>query len=85
MSWFSGVVVFLLIWWTLLFTVLPWGNDRHDGAVTGADPGAPQTDRIRRKFIITTIISAALWIAIFLLIESDLISFRLLAQHLGVT
>lgn len=81
----SGIVVYLLIWWTLLFAVLPWGIERHKGEVAGADPGAPQHDRIKKKFIATSIVSAVVWLIIFFLIRSDLISFRVLAEGLRLT
>ncbi len=78
----SGTAVFFMIWWTLLFVVLPWGVTQHDGSVAGADPGAPQHNNIKRKFLITTLISAVVWVIIFLLIRSDLISFQRLAERL---
>ena len=40
MNWFTGVVLYVLIWWTMLFAVLPSGRvpgpnpmRRADGAV----------------------------------------------------
>jgi predicted secreted protein len=77
MNWFTGVVVYILIWWTALFAVLPIGTrpvDEPDGQ-TGWR-GAPERPMIRRKLIATTIVAAVLWGAVYGLIASDLISFR---------
>ena len=82
----SGAAVFFMVWWTILFVVLPWGMTRRDGAageqVPGADPGAPQYNNIRRKFLITTLISIGVWLCIFLIIRSDIFSFQRLAAGL---
>ena len=26
MAWAHGIIVFILIWWMVFFSVLPWGN-----------------------------------------------------------
>ena len=50
MNWFTGVVLFVIIWWTALFAVLPIGTR----PVAQADNksgwrGAPEQPRILRK------------------------------------
>jgi predicted secreted protein len=78
MTWFTGVVVYLLIWWTALFAVLPIGTR----PVEDADPeaggwrGAPARPLLGRKLIGTTVVAAVLWLGAYALIESDLVSFR---------
>ncbi|MEM6902811.1 MAG: DUF1467 family protein, partial [Pseudomonadota bacterium] len=79
MDWFSGIVVFLLIWWTALFTVLPFWVRRNDGSVEGVDPGAPEQPHLLRKAIVTTAVSAVIWLIIFILIEVEVISFHEIA------
>lgn len=81
----SGIAVFFMIWWTLLFVVLPWGIQRHDGSVQGVDPGAPQRHGIAKKFLITTIMAAIVWVIIYLLVKSDYLSFQSMAEKLAVT
>ena len=41
MNWITGVVVYFLIWWLVLFAVLPWGVQREENPQPGHDPGAP--------------------------------------------
>jgi predicted secreted protein len=77
MNWFTGVVLFVIIWWTALFAVLPIGIR----PVAQADDqsgwrGAPERPRILQKVIVTTIVASVLWVGSYLLIRSDYISFR---------
>jgi len=77
MGWVSGTVVYFLIWWVTLFAVLPVGA--HPDA--GSDPdtgwrGVPQRPRLLRKAVITTVISGLLWVAVYVLVDSDWLSFR---------
>ena len=40
----TAVAIFFLIWWVVLFAVLPWGvRSQHEGGeiTPGTDPGAP--------------------------------------------
>jgi predicted secreted protein len=77
MGWFTGCVVYFLIWWIVLFAVLPIGV--HSAA--NPDPrsgwrGAPEHPRLLMKVGITTLVAALLWFAAWLLISSPYISFR---------
>jgi predicted secreted protein len=74
MTWFSGVAIYLTLWWTVLFTVLPLGVVSHAEAGIdkgdGGDPGAPVDPKLKRKFITTTWVSAicfaVLWVALWI-------------------
>jgi len=71
MSLATAVAIYFLIWWTVLFAVLPWGvrSQQEGGSVApGTDPGAPAIPRLKRKLVLTTIVAAlvfALWYAIY--------------------
>jgi predicted secreted protein len=77
MTWFTGCVVYVVIWWTALFAVLPFGTKSQQSAdnVSGWR-GAPENPRILSKVIATTIVAAVLWIGVWFLVQSDTISFR---------
>ena len=77
MNWFTGIVLFVIIWWTALFAVLPIGTK----PVVQADDksgwrGAPEKPHILRKVIVTTIVTCILWTGSYLLISSEYVSFR---------
>ena len=55
------IAIYLTVWWTVLFAVLPWGVTTHAEAGVdpqGGDPGAPINPNLKRKFLTTTWISA---------------------------
>ena len=76
MNWFTGILVFVMIWWVVLFAVLPWGVRVPDEQETGHATSAPSRPQLGRKALITTAIAVAFWLVAYYLIESDLISFR---------
>jgi predicted secreted protein len=78
MNWFTGLVVFLITWWLVLFAVLPFGVKPNPDPEPGSGhmAGAPQKPMLVRKALITTAITAVVWLIIFMVIEADLISFR---------
>ena len=76
MGWFEGIVVYTIIWWCVLFTVLPWGIRRNTDEEKGHDAGAPARPRLLLKFAVTTVISTVLFGVAWYSIASDLISFR---------
>ena len=58
----TGIAIYFLIWWLVLFTVLPWGvrAQGHDSPA-GTDPGAPAIPRLRNKLIWTTAVTTVVW------------------------
>jgi predicted secreted protein len=76
MNWFEGLVTFVIIWWLVLFTVLPWGVRIPDEAEPGHATSAPARPRLWVKAAITTGIAILLWSVAYWLASSDLISFR---------
>jgi predicted secreted protein len=76
MSWATGVMVFVVIWWTVIFAVLPLGVRRADDSVPGADRGAPQRPDLMRKALITTAIATVLWLIWFVIWVLDVFALR---------
>ncbi|MEA2742134.1 MAG: hypothetical protein QOF90_2662 [Acetobacteraceae bacterium] len=77
MNWFTAVVLFVVIWWTALFAVLPIGTKPvHQPDEKSGWRGAPEQPRILRKVIVTTIVASVLWAGAYALISSDYVSFR---------
>ncbi|MGB0719444.1 MAG: DUF1467 family protein [Bdellovibrionales bacterium] len=71
----TGIIVFVLIWWVVLFAVLPFGHLRD------AD-GTPQNPRLSQKAIWTTAITVIIWLGVFVVIQSDMISFQDMATRM---
>jgi predicted secreted protein len=76
MNWPTGIAVYVCIWWVVIFAVLPWGVRPAETVQEGFDPGAPENPRLLLKVLVTTAIATLLWIALYVVITSDLVSFR---------
>ncbi|MCW5748938.1 MAG: DUF1467 family protein [Alphaproteobacteria bacterium] len=77
MSWATGIMVFIVIWWTVIFAVLPLGVRRAQDDVRGADRGAPARPDLLRKALITTAITTVLWLIWFVVWGLDVFGLRL--------
>jgi predicted secreted protein len=75
-DWFSAGMVFVIVWWLVLFMVLPFGAQPPDEVEQGHAPSAPARPRIGLKFLITTGIALAATAAVVWIVESGLISLR---------
>ena len=69
-----GLGIYFLIWWLVWFAVLPWGVERQDAPLAGHDPGAPVRPMIAIKFLVTTLVSAAIFGAGYALWVSGVVS-----------
>jgi len=62
---FGALALYFVVWWTLLFVILPLRNQVEDDPariVPGQDPGAPAAPRLREKAILTTILSSVVFL-----------------------
>jgi predicted secreted protein len=76
MSWVTGIVVYFLVWWVTLFAVLPLWVTPADPDDPGYGAGAPARPRLLQKTVITTVVSAVIWLVIFAVVKSPSLSFR---------
>lgn len=66
----SIIAIFFVVWWIVLFAVLPWGvrtQEEEGDVVLGTTPSAPSNPHLVRKAIITTIVAAIVTFLIWLL------------------
>jgi predicted secreted protein len=57
----GGIALYFVIWWILLFAVLPFGvrSQAESGdVVAGSEPGAPSAPALREKAIWTTLVAS---------------------------
>jgi predicted secreted protein len=87
MGWFTGIAIFLTIWWTVLFAVLPLGTVSHAEAGIdrgdGGDPGAPVDPKLKKKFFTTTWISAILFAVLWTVMTFHLVKLPDLPRQWG--
>ncbi len=76
----GSIIVYVLIWWMIFFSVLPMGiqsnKDKFREKIEGIDPGAPNNPKIGKKFLITTIITSIIFIVIYYLVKFNLLNLR---------
>ncbi len=70
MSFLAGFAVYFIIWWTVLFCVLPLNiqSQFEKGVVEkGTEPGAPVSPQLARKAAITSIIALVIFTGVYVL------------------
>ena len=72
----SGIVVYILLWWWVLFMVLPFGAQAPEIIEKGHATSAPAKPRLLNKMIITSLIAAMLWFGVDAIISSGIFTFR---------
>jgi predicted secreted protein len=80
MTLVTGIAVYIVVWWIVLFAVLPWGVRPPETLVPGQADSAPENPRLLMKAGVTTLIAAVIWLAIYLVVRSGWISFRDMVQ-----
>ncbi len=76
MTWFTGIIVYVLVWWVTLFAVLPLWVTPAEPDDRGYAAGAPQRPRLALKAVVTSVVAAVIWLAIYLVVRSPWLSFR---------
>jgi predicted secreted protein len=77
MDWFTGIAVYITIWWICLFCILPIGarSQAEMGDITpGTDPGAPVIPNLKKKVLWTSGVALIVWSVLATVIQLDLVS-----------
>lgn len=83
MSVIEGLVAYFLIWWVVIFTTLPFGIEEPDKYVPGQMHGAPKEHGLKKKLILTTVISFVVWLIVFFVMNLELIDFYEIAESMS--
>jgi len=82
----TAIAVYFLVWWVVLFAVLPWGvrNQEESGDVSpGTDPGAPAVHKVWMKLVWTTVIATVVFGILAAIYRLGLIPYDFLAAISG--
>jgi predicted secreted protein len=80
------IAIYFIIWWVVLFAVLPWGvrSQEESGEVLpGTDPGAPAVHKVWMKLLWTTVIAGVVFGILAAIYRLGLIPFDYLAAISG--
>ena len=85
----TAIAIYFLIWWVVLFAVLPWGvRSQHEHGVgdivPGTDPGAPTIPRLGRKLLWTTLVSALIFAVCYVVCTQRLVTVEGLVRPFGM-
>jgi len=83
----TGLAIFFLIWWVVLFAVLPWGvrsQREHGDVAPGTDPGAPAIPHLGRKLLWTTLVSAVIFAGCYVVYVDRLVTLGGLMAPFGL-
>ena len=76
----GSIIVYVMIWWIIFFSVLPIGiqsnKEIYKEKIGGNDPGAPKNPRIVQKFLFTTLITSIIFVVIYYLVDIEFLNLR---------
>ena len=87
MTWTTAAAIYFIIWWVVLFAVLPWGihSQAESGEVVpGSDPGAPAIPHLGAKLVWTTLVSTGVFALAALVYVYRLVTLEDLATLFGL-
>jgi predicted secreted protein len=83
----TAAAIYFLIWWVMLFAVLPWGvrsQAENGDIVPGSDPGAPAVPKLLAKLLWTTVVSTVVFALLYVVYVYRLLRLDDLAAALGM-
>lgn len=82
-----SIAVYFILWWLILFIVLPIGvrDQQQDGEVVPGTPAsAPTRPQMLKKALITTVVSAAVFAVVYYVINSGIVDGAGLDRMFGI-
>ena len=76
-SFIFGCAIYGIVWFITLFMVLPFGvvtQQESGDVVRGSTESAPSQPRILRKLLITTLLSAVIYIGVYYLLTTGVLA-----------
>ncbi|MEM7191569.1 MAG: DUF1467 family protein [Pseudomonadota bacterium] len=78
MSLIFGIAIYLVIWWVVLFAILPFGVRTTEEAGETPNPGfaesAPHTPKLLLKILATTVVSAIVFAGVYAIMVHHVIT-----------
>jgi predicted secreted protein len=76
MTPYETLITFVIIWWVVLFMVLPFGAEPPEQPEKGHADSAPARPRMLVKMAVTTLLAAVLTALAYGIAQTGWISFR---------
>jgi predicted secreted protein len=75
-AWTTLAGIYFVLWWTVLFAVLPFGvrsQEESGEIVPGSDPGAPAAPKLIAKVLWTTSVTTVIFLVFWAATAADLL------------
>ena len=82
-----SIATYFIIWWLVLFIVLPMGvrDQQEEGEIVPGTPAsAPARPQLLKKAILTTVISAVVFAAVYTVLALNLLDGETLDRWFGI-
>jgi predicted secreted protein len=77
MSTTGLIIIYIIIWWIVFFTILPIDVNRQKFTkIDGEDAGSPENPKMLKKFVYCTSITTVIFVIIYLLIKYEYLNLR---------
>ncbi len=76
MNWFFGIATYVILWWLVIFTVLPFGVRHAEEGDMGHAAGAPANPHLALKAAVTSVVAMVLWLLAYWAVSAGLLNFR---------
>jgi predicted secreted protein len=77
MKWTSAIAIYFIIWWLVLFMVLPFGvrnaTEAGESVEQGNDAGAPVSHGLGWKAVVTTAVASVVFALLYWLLTSRIL------------
>ena len=71
------IIIYIIIWWIVFFTILPIDVKRLKSIkIKGEDTGSPENPKMLKKFIYCTGITSVIFMIIYSLIKYEYLNLR---------
>ncbi|MFO1099648.1 MAG: DUF1467 family protein [Xanthobacteraceae bacterium] len=87
MAWTTIAGFYIVLWWIVLFAVLPFGTRSQEESgeiVPGSEPGAPVAPNLIAKIAWTTVITTVIFVLIYMAFALDLIDLERFQTMFGL-
>ncbi|HCM83932.1 MAG TPA: DUF1467 domain-containing protein [Rhodospirillaceae bacterium] len=81
MSVFTGIILYFLIWWVTIFTVLNIGHRAAENPEAGHATSAPVKFYLGKKLLLNSVIAAVVWLIVWALIKFSGVSFTEMVEN----
>lgn len=73
-NWFTVGFTYLVVWWIVIFMVLPFGVKPPEEVEKGHSTGAPAVPHLGKKALATTVLSAIITFLFFYFTQGVLVA-----------